>query len=239
VVWWEDAATRPAPLARLDVLWELAARHRVTVFGTSPQYLLGMAKYGIDPSGHDLSSIRVVGCTGSALPASAYPWVRDHVGHHALLAPNMPIWAGELSAPHLGVALAAYDAGGRPVTGEVGELVLTRPMPSMPLYFWNDPDGTRCRDAYFSSSHVVLGDRRYAPEHRHDAAEEHDDGGEHQPTAGVRACSGAVVTHVGRHDRFLPALGPAYRAGRSVRWVGYLQSDPPRPPPHVGDLQPT
>ncbi|MCG7204740.1 acetoacetate--CoA ligase [Streptomyces arenae] len=157
----------PAPFAKLDVLWELAARHQVTVFGTSPQYLLGMAKFGIDPSAHDLSSIRVVGCTGSALPASAYPWVREHVGEHALLAsisggtdivsgfagsaPNTPVWAGELSAPHLGVALAAYDAEGLPVTDQVGELVVTRPMPSMPLYFWNDPQGTRYRDAYFSS----------------------------------------------------------------------------------------
>ncbi|WP_217549320.1 acetoacetate--CoA ligase [Streptomyces sp. GbtcB6] len=156
----------PAPLAKPDTLWELAARHRVTVFGTSPQYLLGMAKFGIDPSVHDLSAVRVVGCTGSALPASAYPWVRDHVGERVLLvsisggtdvvsgfagsAPNTPVWAGELSAPHLGVALAAYDAEGFPVTGRVGELVVTRPMPSMPLYFWNDPDGTRYRDAYFS-----------------------------------------------------------------------------------------
>ncbi|MGW7543842.1 acetoacetate--CoA ligase [Streptomyces sp. NPDC054770] len=156
----------PAPLGKPDTLWELAARHRVTVFGTSPQYLLGMAKSGIDPSVHDLSAVRVVGCTGSALPASAYPWVRDHVGERVLLAsisggtdvvsgfagsaPNTPVWAGELSAPHLGVALAAYDTGGRPVTGRVGELVVTRPMPSMPLYFWNDPDGIRYRDAYFS-----------------------------------------------------------------------------------------
>ncbi|MEU9431159.1 acetoacetate--CoA ligase [Streptomyces sp. NPDC048252] len=157
----------PAPFTRPDVLWELAARHRVTVFGTSPQYLLGMAKFGIDPSVHDLSSIRVVGCTGSALPASAYPWVRDHVGGRVLLAsisggtdivsgfagsaPNTPVWAGELSAPHLGVALVAYDPEGIPVVDRVGELVVTRPLPSMPLYFWNDPDGTRYRDAYFSS----------------------------------------------------------------------------------------
>ncbi|WP_329331363.1 acetoacetate--CoA ligase [Streptomyces sp. NBC_00663] len=157
----------PAPFAKLDVLWELAARHRVTVFGTSPQYLLGMAKFGIDPSGHDLSCVRVVGCTGSALPASAYPWVRANVGDHVLLAsisggtdivsgfagsaPNTPVWAGELSAPHLGVALAAYDADASAVVDQVGELVVTRPMPSMPLFFWNDPDGSRYRDAYFSS----------------------------------------------------------------------------------------
>ncbi|MGW2034216.1 acetoacetate--CoA ligase [Streptomyces sp. NPDC001811] len=157
----------PAPVARPDVLWELAARHRVTVFGTSPQYLLAMAKLGVDPAVHDLSAIRVIGCTGSALPASAYPWVRDHVGAGVQLAstsggtdvvsgfagsaPTTPVWAGELSAPNLGVALAAYDGAGRPVVDQVGELVVTRPMPSMPLYFWNDPDGSRYRDAYFSS----------------------------------------------------------------------------------------
>ncbi|MGC4985180.1 acetoacetate--CoA ligase [Streptomyces sp. DT193] len=157
----------PAPSAQPDILWKLASRHRVTVFGTSPQYLLGMAKFGVNPAVHDLSSVRVVGCTGSALPASAYPWVRDHVGEGVLLAstsggtdvvsgfagsaPNTPVWAGELSAPNLGVALAAYDTAGRPVTGQVGELVVTRPMPSMPLYFWNDPDGTRYHDAYFTA----------------------------------------------------------------------------------------
>ncbi len=157
----------PAPLSRPDILWDLAARQRVTVFGTSPQYLLGMAKSGIDPSPHDLSSVRVIGCTGSTLPASAYPWVRDHVGADVLLAsisggtdvvsafagstPTTPVWAGELSAPHLGVALSAYDEEGLPVTAQVGELVITRPLPSMPLHFWNDPDGTRYHDAYFSS----------------------------------------------------------------------------------------
>ncbi|WP_105967739.1 acetoacetate--CoA ligase [Streptomyces geranii] len=157
----------PAPLTRPDVLWELAARHRVTLFGTSPQYLLAMAKFDIDPSVHDLSSVRAVGCTGSTLPASAYPWVRAHVGERVQLAsstggtdiasgfagsaPTTSVWAGELSAPNLGVALAAYDAEGHPVVDQVGELVVTRPMPSMPLYFWNDPDGSRYRDAYFTT----------------------------------------------------------------------------------------
>ncbi|MEV0528827.1 acetoacetate--CoA ligase [Streptomyces sp. NPDC050439] len=157
----------PAPATRPDILWELAARHRVTVFGTSPQYLLGMAKFGIEPTTHDLSSVRSIGCTGSALPASAYPWTRDHVGDRVQLAsssggtdvvsafaggaPTTPVWAGELSAPNLGVALAAYDTTGRPVLDEVGELVITRPMPSLPLYFWNDTDGSRHRDAYFAT----------------------------------------------------------------------------------------
>lgn len=157
----------PAPMARPDVLWDLAARHRVTIFGTSPQYLLGMAKFGIDPSVHDLSAVRAVGVTGSALPASAYPWVREHVGESVQVAstsggtdvvagfagsaPTTPVWAGELSAPNLGVALAAYDPAGNPVVDEVGELVVTRPMPSMPLRFWNDEGGERYREAYFST----------------------------------------------------------------------------------------
>lgn len=156
----------PAPFARPDILWELAARHRVTVFGTSPQYLLGMAKFGIAPATHDLSALRAMGCTGSALPASAYPWVRDHVGTDVQLASSggtdiasgfagsaatTPVWAGELSAPNLGVALAAYDPDGHPVVDRVGELVVTRPMPSMPLFFWNDADGSRYRDAYFTT----------------------------------------------------------------------------------------
>ncbi|MGX1668103.1 acetoacetate--CoA ligase [Streptomyces sp. NPDC055400] len=157
----------PAPHARPDILWDLAARHGVTVFGTSPQYLLGMAKFGIKPNTYDLSAVRSIGCTGSTLPASAYPWVRDHVGAHIQLAsssggtdvvsgfaggaPTTPVWAGELSAPHLGVALAAYDTEGSPVVDEVGELVVTRPMPSMPLSFWNDPDGSRFHDAYFAA----------------------------------------------------------------------------------------
>jgi acetoacetyl-CoA synthetase len=114
-----------------------------------------------------VSAVRVIGCTGSALPASAYPWVRDHVGAGIQLAstsggtdvvsgfagsaPTTPVWAGELSAPNLGVALAAYDEDGRPVLDQVGELVVTRPMPSMPLNFWNDPDGSRYRDAYFTA----------------------------------------------------------------------------------------
>ncbi|MGW2702840.1 acetoacetate--CoA ligase [Streptomyces sp. NPDC001340] len=157
----------PAPQARPDVLWALAARHKVTVFGTSPQYLLAMAKLGIEPSAHDLSAVRAIGSTGSTLPDSAYHWVRDHVGAGIQLAstsggtdvvsafagsaPTTPVWAGELSAPNLGVALAAYDGAGRPVVDQVGELVVTRPMPSMPLYFWNDPDGSRYRDAYFTA----------------------------------------------------------------------------------------
>ena len=149
-------------------LWEMAAEHRTTVLGVSPGYLLGSAKAGLEPGRDlDLSALRVLGSTGAPLPAQPYYWVREHVGEGVQVAslsggtdivsgfagsaPTTPVWAGEISAPLLGVALEAWDAHGLPVTDEVGELVVTRPLPSMPLYFWNDPDGSRYRDAYFDT----------------------------------------------------------------------------------------
>jgi acetoacetyl-CoA synthetase len=149
-------------------LWELAAEHRVAVLGVSPGYLLASAKAALEPGRDlDLSALRVLGSTGAPLPAPPYQWVRDHVGAHVQVAstsggtdivsgfagsaPTTPVWPGEISAPMLGVALEAWNAEGRPVVDEVGELVVTRPMPSMPVCFWNDPDGSRYRDAYFSA----------------------------------------------------------------------------------------
>ncbi|MFF8566623.1 acetoacetate--CoA ligase [Streptomyces albidoflavus] len=164
LVLYDGSPSHPGP----DRLWQLAADHRVSVLGVSPGYLQGSAKAGLEPGRDlDLSALRVLGSTGAPLPAQAYHWVRDHVGPRvqtastsggtdivsgfAGSAPNTPVWPGEMSAPMLGVALAAYDADGKPVVDEVGELVVTRPLPSMPLYFWNDPDGRRYREAYFGA----------------------------------------------------------------------------------------
>jgi acetoacetyl-CoA synthetase len=149
-------------------LWQIAADQRVAVLGVSPGYLLGCAKAGLRPGRDlDLSRLRTLGSTGSPLTAASYHWVRDNVGPDVQVAsssggtdvasgfagsaPTTDVWAGEISAPHLGVALAAWDETGRPVTGQVGELVVTKPMPSMPLRFWNDPDGARYHDAYFAT----------------------------------------------------------------------------------------
>jgi acetoacetyl-CoA synthetase len=149
-------------------LWQIAADQRVAVLGVSPGYLLGCAKAGLRPGRDlDLSRLRTLGSTGSPLTAASYHWVRDAVGPAVQVAsssggtdvasgfagsaPTTDVWAGEISAPHLGVALAAWDETGQPVTGQVGELVVTKPMPSMPLCFWNDPDGARYHDAYFAT----------------------------------------------------------------------------------------
>ncbi|MTD52405.1 acetoacetate--CoA ligase [Amycolatopsis pithecellobii] len=164
IVLYDGGATYPDP----GRLWALAAEHHVAVLGVSPGYLRAAAKAGLHP-GHrlDLSALRELGSTGEPLPAAAYHWVRDHIGPvvqvasttggtdvvsgFAGSAPTTPVWPGEISAPLLGVALEAWNADGEPVTDEVGELVITRPMPSMPIHFVNDPGGERYHDTYFST----------------------------------------------------------------------------------------
>jgi len=162
IVCYDGSPNYPNP----DALWDIAAHVGATVLGTSPGYVLGCAKAGAVPrTEHDLSALRTVGITGSSLPPSSSLWLRDNVGERVQVASisggtdvvsafiggvrTVPVWPGELSAPFLGVALDAWDESGKPVRGEVGELVITKPMPSMPVSFWNDPDGSRYRSAYF------------------------------------------------------------------------------------------
>jgi acetoacetyl-CoA synthetase len=162
IVCYEGSPNAPKP----DALWDIAARTRATVLGTSPGYVLGCMKADAEPGRtHDLSALRTVGITGSSLPPSSSLWLRDHVGVQVASisggtdvvsafiggARTVPVWPGELSAPYLGVALDAWDESGNPVRGEVGELVVTKPLPSMPVAFWNDPDGDRYRSAYFDT----------------------------------------------------------------------------------------
>jgi acetoacetyl-CoA synthetase len=162
VVVYDGAPAYPS----VDAQFALAARTGMTYLGTSAGYLTACEKAGIRPGEmHDLSALRGIGSTGSPLPASAYNWVYDVVKPDVVLgslsggtdvatgfigsSPLLPVTAGELQRPLLGVAAASWNEDGEPVVGELGELVITAPMPSMPLYFWNDPDGTRYREAYF------------------------------------------------------------------------------------------
>ena len=151
-----------------DALWALAARHEVTVLGTSPAYLQACAQAGRSPGNdHDLRRLRTLGATGSVVPAELYSWVADHVGRDVPLAsvtggtdvvsgfagfvPVLPVRTGEITAAYLGVALDSWDADGRSVRDAVGELVVTQPMPSMPTRFWDDGDGARYRETYFET----------------------------------------------------------------------------------------
>jgi len=150
----------------LKALWRLAERHRVTYFGTSAPYIQSCLKAGIQPAAEfDLGSLRAVGSTGAPLSDEGFRWIAAEVGARLQIssvsggtdlcaaffgaAPDLPVWLGELSCRTLGAAVEAFDEAGKPVLEEVGELVVTKPMPSMPVFFWNDPDGIRLREAYF------------------------------------------------------------------------------------------
>jgi acetoacetyl-CoA synthetase len=156
-----------APLApNPRVLWDMAERERVTVFGTSAKYLALAEKEGLEPARtHDLPALRTILSTGSPLAAHSFDYIyrsvkrdvqlasisggTDLISCFALGVPTLPVWRGEIQARGLGMAVAIWDEDGRPVHGVPGELVCTRPFPSMPVAFWNDRDGAKYRAAYF------------------------------------------------------------------------------------------
>src|SRR5690606_8169175 len=146
--------------------WKLAEELGITYFGTSAAFIHACMKEGVDPAErHDLQSIRALGSTGSPLSPAGFAWVYDHVNRHLALESfsggtdlctgflggvrTQPVYAGEIQARSLGASVQAWNDAGQPVTGEVGELVITQPMPSMPLYFWNDKGRARYLSSYF------------------------------------------------------------------------------------------
>ncbi len=150
-----------------DVLWDYAADARMTTFGSSATYLMSCLKQQMKPAEKfDLSRLRSVGSTGSPLPPEGFNWVYEHVGRHILLNstsggtdicssfvggnPVLPVYAGEIQCRLLGSCVESWNESGEAVTDEVGEMVITKPMPCMPVFFWGDDNMTRYRDSYFS-----------------------------------------------------------------------------------------
>jgi acetoacetyl-CoA synthetase len=163
ILLWDGSPGHPD----MGVLWDFADRTGMTTFGTSASYIGACMKAGLEPgAGRDLSALRSVGSTGSPLSPEGFRWVYEHLGADTWLfstsggtdmctafvggTPLLPVYEGELQARALGASVESWDPEGRPLIGEVGELVVTKPMPSMPIHFWNDEDGERYRDAYFS-----------------------------------------------------------------------------------------
>ncbi|WP_169988508.1 acetoacetate--CoA ligase [Microbispora sp. H10836] len=160
VVLYDGSATHPGT----DALWRLTAEEGVTYFGTGAPYLLASMKAGLKPSG--LERLRGIGSTGSPLPPEGFAWVYADVKPDVQLGsfsggtdvctgfvgavPLLPIRAGVIPCRCLGASVESFDPAGNSMIGEVGELVVTRPMPSMPVMFWNDPSGDRYRESYFA-----------------------------------------------------------------------------------------
>ncbi len=150
----------------MGVLWDLAEKAGITCFGTSAAYVAACMKAGVEPGeGRDLSALRSVGSTGSPLSPEGFQWIYDKLGSETWLfstsggtdmctafvggVPTLPVYLGELQGRSLGANIESWDEDGKPHIGEVGELVITEPMPSMPIFFWGDEDGSRLRESYF------------------------------------------------------------------------------------------
>lgn len=154
------------PLLPPKILWDMAEAEGITIFGTSAKYLALAEKEGLDPArSHDLTRLRAILSTGSPLASHSFDYVygrikrdvhlasvsggTDIISCFALGNPIAPVWRGELQTRGLGMAVDVFDPDGRPAQGRAGELVCTRPFPSMPVAFWDDPDGSKYRSAYF------------------------------------------------------------------------------------------
>jgi acetoacetyl-CoA synthetase len=164
LVAYDGSATYPGT----DALWRITEQAGATYFGVGAPYLLACAKADLEPGRElDLSALRGVGSTGSPLPPEGFRWVYDRVKPGLILGsfsggtdlctgfvgpcPLLPVRSGVIASRYLGAKVEALDAAGQPVVGEVGELVLTEPMPSMPIGFWNDPGQARYRDSYYAA----------------------------------------------------------------------------------------
>jgi acetoacetyl-CoA synthetase len=157
----------------LDAQWRIAEEVQPTMMGLGPAFVMACAKQGTNPSQtYDLSSLRLLAAAGSPLPTEGFVWLNEQFGSHAPVYvgsggtdvctglvqgyPIVPVYAGEISAKCLGVAAYAYDDDGNSVIDQLGELVITEPMPSMPVRFWGDDDMSRYRNTYFEQYPGVM-----------------------------------------------------------------------------------
>jgi acetoacetyl-CoA synthetase len=148
-----------------QVLWTLAEKAKITHFGSGAAYFIASMKNGVSITSERLNHLETIGSTGSPLPPEVYEWIYKHVKKDVWLislsggtdvcsafvggCPILPVYAGEIQCRMLGCRIEAFNDNGKPVLDELGEMVITQPMPSMPIYFWNDPDDERYLSSYF------------------------------------------------------------------------------------------
>jgi len=219
VVLYDGAPLGPNP----QILWDLAAAERLTVFGTSAKYLALAEKAGLAPArSHDLGALEAILSTGSPLAEHSYDYVKERVKRDVRLSsisggtdliscfalgnPVAPVWRGEIQTRGLGMAVDVYDEAGRPVRGEPGELVCTRPFPSMPVAFWNDPDGSKYRSAYFDVFPGVWRHGDWAELTEHDGVVIHGRSDATLNPGGVRIGTAEIYRQVEQLDEVVESL---------------------------------
>lgn len=226
-----------------DALWQLAADQHLDFLGTSAAYLIASQKQGLRPGeDHGLAGLAALGSTGSPLPASCAAWVQESLPHVWLCpasggtdvasgfaggVPILPVRAAEMQARLLGVAVEAWDDDGRAVTDQVGELVVTKPMPSMPLYFWGDTDGSRYRDAYFSTYPGVWRHGDWATVTGHGGVIVHGRSDATMNRFGVRMGSAEIYEAVEKMDAVAEALVVGLELQDGGYWMPLFITVPP------------
>jgi acetoacetyl-CoA synthetase len=221
-------------------LFDLADREGITVFGTSAKYIDAVKKAGLEPArSHDLGPLRALLSTGSPLMPESFDFVyrsikadlhlasisggTDIVSCFALGNPIAPVWRGELQTRGLGMAVEVWDDDGRPVVGEPGELVCTRPFPCMPVGFWNDPDGSRYRGAYFERFPGVWTHGDLVEVTRHDGLIIYGRSDAVLNPGGVRIGTGEIYRQVEQIPEVLEALAVGQTWQDDVRVVLFLR----------------
>lgn len=219
LVLFDGSPFAPEPKA----LWDMAAREKVSVFGTSAKYIAACEKAGLTPrTTHDLSNLRAVLSTGSPLAHESFLYVYRDIKEDVLLAsisggtdiiscfalgcPIRPVYAGQLQVRGLGMQVEVYNDAGAPVVGEKGELVCTQPFPSMPLGFWQDTDGSRYHEAYFDRFENVWAHGDYAEITPEDGLIIHGRSDAVLNPGGVRIGTAEIYRQVEKVDGILEAL---------------------------------
>ena len=222
------------------VLWDYAQAERINIFGTSAKYIDSCHKEGIEPAKtHDLSSIKLITSTGSPLAPDSFDYVyrsikldvpltsisggTDIIGCFVLGDPTSPIWRGEIQAPGLGLAVDVWSDDGKPVRMQKGELVCTRPFVSMPVSFWNDPDGKKYRGAYFERFPNVWCHGDFAEWTAHDGMIIHGRSDATLNPGGVRIGTAEIYAQVEQIPEVLEALAIGQDWDNDVRVLLFVR----------------
>ncbi|MET3998781.1 acetoacetate--CoA ligase [Marinobacterium sp. MBR-109] len=225
---------------RPSILWDIAEQEGITVFGTSAKYIAALEKAGVKPrESHNLEKLRAVLSTGSPLAHESFEYVyrdikqelqlssisggTDIVSCFALGCPIRPVYAGELQCRGLGMAVEIFDDNGKPVRGEKGELVCTRPFPSMPIGFWNDEDGQKYHDAYFGQFDNIWAHGDYGEITEHDGLIIHGRSDAVLNPGGVRIGTAEIYRQVEKVDEVLESLCIGQPWDNDVRVVLFVR----------------